>query len=192
MVLTAEAYRRMLVGLLPPGRLRLLVDGVLSATLLGSADELLRLDATAGALLAESVPVGADQLLEEYERDLDLEAEGTDEERLARVVARWIARQRYRPVDFQTALAPLLGQPAEDIVVIETSHALAVSMGDDREIFRFSIYRDPNLAGSYDVAGAQDLVDAIKPSHTQGHVIESVNFLCDDPFSLTDRDLLGV
>ena len=191
MGLMAASYQRMLKALLPPGRLRRVVDSILSAVLLGSADELERLDGRAGVLLAESVPSAADELLEEYEADLDLDPVGTDSERVARVVGRYVARQRYRPVDFQTALALILGQAAAAVVVMETSHAQAVAMGDAREIFRFFIYRDPTAPGTYDVAGAQALVDAIKPSHTLGHVIESINFLCDDPHSLTDRDLLG-
>jgi hypothetical protein len=75
--------------------------------------------------------------------------------------------------------------------VLERSHAQGGGDGRRREIFRFFIYRDPALPGTYYLESAQALVDAIKPSHTQGHVIESVNFLCDDPHSLCDRDLLG-
>jgi hypothetical protein len=188
----AEQYQRMLAALLPPSRLwRLVGDSVIRKLLLGSADELERLHGRYLDLLDESIPSDVDELLEEYERELELEAEGTDAERRARVVARYIARQRYRPVDFQLALAPLLGMAAADVVVLETSHAVAVAMGDHREIFRFFIFRDPTEPGTYDVDGAQALIDDIKPSHTQGHVIESIDFLCDDPYSLCDRDLLG-
>lgn len=186
------AYQRMQAALLPPGKLwRLVGDSLLSALFLGAADELERFDARVGDLLAEADPRNATELLAEYERELDLDEASTTAERRARILARLIARQRYRPVDFQTALAPLLGQDADDIVVIETSNAVAESMGDVREIFRFFIYRDPTLPNDYFVDSAQDLVDAIKPSHTIGHVIESIDFLCDDEFSLCDRDLLG-
>lgn len=192
MALDAAAYQRMLMRLLPPGRLwRMIGDGLLPLLMLGCADELERLDARAAALLNESVAALADELLPEYERDLGLDPVGSAADRKARVVARLLARQRYRPIDFKTALAPLLGQDAADVVVIETSHAEAVTMDDEREIFRFFIYRDPTAPGTYDIDGAQDLVDTIKPSHTAGHVIESVDFLCDDPYSLCDRDLLG-
>lgn len=110
----------------------------------------------------------------------------------ARIVGRLVARQRYRPVDIQAALAALLGQAADDVVVLERSHAYASGvLGDDREIFRFFIYRDPAAPGDYYLESAQDLVNAMKPSHTAGHVIESTNFLCDDPYSLCDRDVLG-
>lgn len=180
-----------MIALLPRGRLWEQIGPTLHALALGCADELARLDARAIALIEESHPDAATELLPEFEAELDLERASTTEERRARVVARTVARQRYRPVDFQVALAPLLGQDAEDVVVLERSHADAVAMGDDREIFRFFIYRDPTLPGDYFVAAAQDLVDTIKASHTAGHVIESVSFLCDDPYSLCDRDVLA-
>jgi hypothetical protein len=191
MAVMATAYQRMQMALLPQGKLWRFVGSLLSELFLGAADELERFDARAGDLLRESDPSQAVELLPEYEADLELEAASTTAERQARVVSRLIARQRYRPTDFQTSLAPLLGQLAADVVVIETTHAAAVSMGDVREIFRFFVYRDPTDPGAYFVDSAQELVDQIKPSHTAGHVIESIDFLCDDEFSLCDRDLLG-
>lgn len=190
--LPAAAYARMLTALLPPGRLwRLIGDSVLGKVLLAIADELARVDNRAHDLLRESDPTTAIELLPEYEAELGLVAAATIAERQANVVARNVTRQRVRPVDFRLALAPLLGQAAEDVVIIERTHAFAASIGDDREIFRFFVYRDPGLPGDYFVASAQALVDAMAPLHTQGHVIESVSFACDDPFSLCDRDLLG-
>lgn len=191
MALAAVSYRRMLEGLLPPGRLWRFVDGLLTPLLLGCADELARLDARAGFLLEEAHAPSTDELLPEYESELGLAPVGTDAARVARVVARMVARQRFRPVDFQIALAPILGLDVDDVVVVETSRATAVAMGVEREIFRFFIFRDPTEPGTYDLAGAQELVDQIKPSHTLGHVVESIDFLCDDPHSLCDRDLLG-
>lgn len=187
-----NVYARMMLSLLPPGKLwRTLESSVLFEVLAGCAEELSRVDARAGDLFNESDPLTTLELLPEYERELALESDGSDEERRGRVVARLLARQRLRPVDFQEALAPLLGQVAEDVVVLERTHAMAASMGDDREIYRFFIYRDPTLPGSYFLDSAQSLVDKIAASHTIGHVIESVDFLCDDEFSLCDRDLLG-
>lgn len=186
------AYARMMAALLPPGRVwRLIGGGLLPRLFLACADELDRLDQRTADLLAESVPLTASELIPEYERELDIAAMGTLEERQARIVARLVARQRFRPVDFQTALAPLLGQSAEDVVIIERTHAQAVAMGDDREIFRFFVYRDPSTPGTYYLDSAQALVDKIKPSHTIGHVIESVHFTCGDPHSICGRDILG-
>jgi uncharacterized protein YmfQ (DUF2313 family) len=190
---TVAAYARMLKALLPPSKIwKLDADGVLSAVALGSADELERVDGRVRDLLEEADPRTTLELLPDFERVLGLVSEGSLDERRARVVAQLLRRQRFRPVDFQEALAPLLGQDAADVVVIETSRAQAIAVGDDREIYRFFIYRDPGLPGSYDIASAQDIVDRMKPSHTLGHVIESTSFLCEAPSSLCDRDRLGV
>jgi hypothetical protein len=119
------------------------------------------------------------------------DASGTVAHRQARVVAHHIARQRLRPVDFQQVLAPLLGLDVEDVQVLERTAAMAASMGDVREIYRFFVYRDPTLPGGYFLTDAQALVDSIGPSHAIGYVIESIDFLCDDSYSLCDSDLLG-
>ena len=182
----------MLTALLPPGRLwRLLGGDRLPALLLACADELARLDARARALLDEADPSTATEMLADHERELGLPQASTIEERRASVVARTISQQGYRPEDLQSSLSPLLGLAAADVAVIERTNAAAAAMGDVREVFRFFVFRNPALPGTYYLAGAQDLLDAIKPSHTQGHLIESISFLCDDPYSLCDRDLLG-
>lgn len=192
MGLTASAYQRMQMALLPQGKVwRLIGASFLAKLFLGCADEIGRLDARAGNLVDESDPRTATELLPEYERALGLDVASSTAERRARIQARLVARQRYRPVDFREALAPLLGQAPADVVVLERTHAFAASSGDVREIYRFFVYRNPAVAGVYYLASAQKLVDEIKPSHTVGHVIESVNFLCNDPYSLCDRDLLG-
>jgi hypothetical protein len=188
----AQAYARMLTALLPPGKLWRFVGSVLQDLFLGCADELARVHARVGNLLDEADPTTAIELVPEYEAELGLDVAPTLGERRARIVARLVARQRFRPVDFQNALAPLLGQAPEDVVVIERNRAYAIAVGDDREIYRFFIYRDPTLPGAYFLSSAQEIVDQIQPSHTVGRVIESISFKCDDPFSLCDRDLLGV
>jgi len=188
----ALRYSRMLMSLLPPGKVWRYVGSTLSDLFLGCADELERVEGRVDDLIEESDPRTATELLPEFERELGLVAAATITERRANIVARLIARQRFRPVDFRTALAGLLGQLPTDVVVIERSRAYAISVGDDREIYRFFVYRNPALPGTYFLASAQALVDKIKPSHTVGTVIESINFLADDPFSLTDRDLLGI
>lgn len=189
----AGAYARMMTALLPPGRLwRLVGDSVLGRLFLACADELARVDGRSTDLLRESDPATVLELLPESERELALETGALSiDERRARVVARTVARQRFRPADFQAALAPLLAQAPEDVVVIERTRAFCVLIGDDREIFRFFIYRDPTLPGAYFLASAQQLVDQIRPTHTAGQVIESIDARYDDPHSLYDRDLRG-
>lgn len=187
----AIRYARMMLDLLPPGKLWSLIESTLTTLFLGCADELARLESRAYDLLRESNPATVLELLPEKEAELGLVAAPSTAERQANVVAREVARQRFRPVDFQTALAPLLAQDADDVVVIERSLALVATLGDQREIFQFFIYRDPTLPGTYFLASAQALVDQIKPSHTVGTVIESTSFLYADPHSLYGRDLMG-
>jgi len=186
-----DKHASMMAALLPPGKVWRLVGSLLSLLFAGCADELGRLAGRVTDLINEADPSTAIELLPDYESELALAATGTTAEQQANVVARLIARQRYRPVDFQTALAPLLAQDPSDVDVLERTHAIADAMGNDREIFLFFIYRDPTLPGTYFLSSAQALVNAIKPSHTKGFVIESINFLCDDPFSQCDRDVLG-
>jgi hypothetical protein len=190
---TTDAYGRTLAALLPPGKVwRLVAESALSQVLAACGNELARVEVRVGNLLSEVDPSTVSELLPEYERELGLASDGTTAERVARVVARLVAQQRYRPVDIQAALAPLFGLSSGSVVVIERTVAQAAAMGDAREIFRFFVYRNPALGGAYYLASAQALLDKIKPSHTVGHAIESINFLCDDPYSLTDRDILGV
>jgi uncharacterized protein YmfQ (DUF2313 family) len=190
---TAAAYARMLKLLLPPGKAwRLDDDGVIARVLLANGDELARVSGRVADLFEEADPQTTSELLPEFERELDLTASGTDAERRARVVALLVNTGGVRPADFKRVLAGLLGQAEASVVVIERSRADAIAMADDREIYRFLIYRDPAAPGTYDLDFAQTMVDLMAHSHTKGHVIESIDFLCDDPFSLCDRDLLGV
>lgn len=188
---SAFAYASAAINLLPPGKLRDDQDGVIYRVFLANGDELARVSGRVADMLREADPRTTDELLPEWEEMLGLTAEGTKDERRARVVARVVRRQRFRPVDFQDVLAPILGLDPSDVEIIERSRSDAVAMNDDREIYRFFAYRDPGLAGSYSVDDAQAELDRMKPSHTRGHVIESDNFLTDDEFSLTDRDILG-
>lgn len=189
---SAEAYARMLKALLPPGGLwRLDPESNLSKLMLACGDELTRVSGRAADLVEEADPRTTSELLPDFERMLALTATGTENERRALVVSLLIRRQRVRPADFQQALAGVFGQDAGDVVIIEHSRAFAIVVNDDREIFRFFAYRNPALPGSYDIDAGQTVINGMTPSHTSGHAIESIAFLCDDPFSLCDRDILG-
>lgn len=205
---TADDYAGMLRALLPPGRVWRSIGSVLGKLLLGSADELARIDGRTGDLLNESNPSTATELLPEYERELEIVAAATTSERRANIVARLVRRQRFRPVDFQQALASLLALDASDVVVVERTRVYCIYVQDDREIYAFFIYRNPALSGTPFLASAQAMVDEMQPSHTLGTVVESISaryqdqhalygrdimggFLCDDPESLTDHDPLG-
>lgn len=62
---------------------------------------------------------------------------------------------------------------------------------DPERIFWAFVHRDPSEGGSYDLTGAQRICDRVKHGHTLIIVGESDCFLCDDSYSLTDRDILG-
>lgn len=59
-------------------------------------------------------------------------------------------------------------------------------------IYQTFVHRRPSDAGSYDLVNAQRLADRLAQGHAPIIVGESVSFETDDPYSLTDRDLLGV
>src|SRR5678815_253974 len=83
-----DRYARMMLSLLPPGRLwRVAAGSMLYKFFLGIADELDRIDGRGVTLLAESDPRTTVELLPEYERQFDLVATSSEEERRARVVA---------------------------------------------------------------------------------------------------------
>lgn len=176
---------------MPQGRL---LDWAASLTLellRGCAAEFARVLMRVDDLVRESDPRNATELLPEHEDVFRLPATGTLEERRARVVARRVRRQRFRPVDIKAALAPLLGQAPADVVIIERTLAFCAAVRNEREIYRFLVYRDPNAPGAYFLDSAQALLDKMSPSHTQGHVIESIAFRVGDPHSLVGRDILG-
>lgn len=59
-------------------------------------------------------------------------------------------------------------------------------------VYLWFVYRNPALSPtSYDLKGAQGVLDQMKPGHTVGIAVESKSFLCDDPYSRCDRDPLG-
>ncbi len=188
---SAAAYARMCKLLLPAGKWRLDQDSNLSKLFLAVGDELTRVSGRASDLIEEADPRTTSELLPEFERMLNLSDDGTDEARRARIVGRLVQRQGFRPADFQQALALILGQAEEDVIVIERGRVFAVEVGDDQEIFRFFIYRDPSDPGSYSIDDAQDVINLMQPAHAQGHAIEEIAFKCDEPTSLCDRDLLG-
>lgn len=185
------AYARMMALMFPPGRIRTDATSNIYRVFRGASDELVRVGGRILDLFRERDPAQTVELLPEFEEMLDLVAEGTETERRNRVIAALLRRPRFRPEDFRVALAPLLGMAADDIPVIETSRALTVLVGDDREIYRWFIYRDPTLPNAYDLDSAQTLADSMSPTHTKVYLIESIAAECDDPYSLCDRDLLG-
>ncbi len=179
--------------LLPPGKLWKLIDSVLEKIFLGAADELVRVDGRSSDLVDEWDPRITSELLPEFEQQfvVVVPAGATEDERRAVILSELRRRQRFRPVDFAVALASVLDLATVDVDVRENSRAFAISVSDDRIIYQFFVYRDPGLPGTPDIGAAQALLDRMAPSHTNGDVIESIDFRCDEATSLCDRDILG-
>jgi uncharacterized protein YmfQ (DUF2313 family) len=115
MAVGAEAYARQLKQLLPPGKLWLLEeDSVLSAFMLGLAEEFARVDARGQALLEEADPRTSTELLAEWERvlglpdDAVLSIPSTEEGRRLAVVTKLLATGGQSKAYFQ-ALAAVAG-----------------------------------------------------------------------------------
>lgn len=77
-----------------------------------------------------------------------------------------------------------------NVEIIETPLLLVPATSPTNKFF-FFVHRDPNDVGNYNVKTAQTVLDRVKSAHTLGIVGESDCFRCDDPYSLTDRDVLG-
>lgn len=191
--MSAEAYARAGMALLPPGPWKR--SGVLYQLMLAIGDGLQRIKDRAAVQRSEADPRTASEMLPEWEAMLGVTPDpgDTDAQRQARVTSAFTAlTQGVRPADFQQILAPLLDLAPADVDVRENSRAFAIAVNDDRIIFQFHVYRDPALAGTPNIAGAQALLDTVAHSYTQGHVCESIDLRCDEATSLCDRDLLGV
>lgn len=63
---------------------------------------------------------------------------------------------------------------------------------DSGQIYNFFCHRDPALGGTPDLVEAQRLFHRTALAEMRAFVVETLNFKTDDPYSLTDRDPLGV
>lgn len=192
--LTDLEFARMLVRLWPSGKYRRDPESNIFKAMRAAGDELARLQQRQIDLLTESDPRTTSELLPEWEEQHGLiDSSGTEDERRARLETRILSLFGFstRPADWRAVLAPVLDLNPAQIVIIEVNAVDAAAVGRPRDHYLFFIYRNPALPGTPDIEFAQAEVDRIKHSHTRGTVIESIDFLTDDPFSLTDRDLLG-
>lgn len=89
------------------------------------------------------------------------------------------------------SLSLTMDTPENNVLIVEMTEEVADLTGIPEEIYRFFVHRNPSDPGDYQLAAAQRLLDSISQGHTLGVVGESIQFLTDDPFSLTNRDLLG-
>jgi hypothetical protein len=77
-------------------------------------------------------------------------------------------------------MAGVLGIDAADVHVEEVSHILITG---EREVYRFFIYRDPRLGGTFAISDADALLYDYAQSHTVGTVTERMALRAGDPRS---------
>lgn len=188
--MTVAGYLRQLQELLPRGKLFASLGVKFVALLEALAEEFQLDDDFIRGAFAETNPLTATYTLEEWEEKYGLPNDGTIDERRTRIAARRASRRRTRPEDYRQRFAALLGLAPADVQVIEISSALAVYTGHPREVYRFAIFRDPELPGSYVLADAEALIEDYVQSHLLGKIVESTCARCDNAYSLCDRDLL--
>lgn len=150
------------------------------------------LDTAADAMalaIAQGFAGEATVLLSELEQRYGLSDGGglIASDRQARLVAKVRAARAGTPQGILRALATL--DPTAGILENVWSD---VSGTDPPAVYRFGVlvavatYADPAL-----LARIREIIEQMKPAHTQGVVGTASKFKTDDPNSLTDRDLLG-
>ncbi len=157
------------------------------------------LDTRAGDLRDEMYPDTAVELLEDWERVLGLHPKSGDTiaQRQAKAAEAWSRDPLMTPVYVRDQLEQLTG--IEPTIV---EHTPFFCDDPDSLVDVDSIEMQWTWFASWDRAAAvaagmdddlreeQELVDRLGPRHGLG-IACCDDFLCDDPYSLTDRDLLG-
>lgn len=190
--MNAADYLSQLVELLPRGSLFASLGAKFQGLLNMAAEELAAVEARAAAALRETDPRTAVETLDEWEDKHGLtRSAAATVARQARLASRVARRGRTRPVDYQQKFASVLGLTPAQIQVVEVKHTSEAFEADERNSYRFFLYRDPTLPGSYDTEAAQELLDSYVQSQTKGIVCETLVFRAGDPYSLVGRDPLG-
>ncbi len=161
--------------------------GVAAADLLALGDALD--DATADAVEAvrdEAFPDTATEMLDEWEAALGIPSSSHQPAATRRAAC--LAATR----------AGFAGSPQAILAAVRTivpgaslQETPAAGLPDPREVFRYCV----GLGSSYDDAETRTKVSAVcarmQPAYAQHRLVATTTFKCDDPLSLTDRDVLG-
>lgn len=78
-----------------------------------------------------------------------------------------------------------------NVEIVETKKAARDAESAPEHVFTGFVMREPTDGGTYNIKEAQQLADRRKHAHKLLLVGESDYFLCDDGYSLCDRDILG-
>ena len=188
MAISAAHFFRQLGQLFPPGPLWESMGPVFQAVRQVFASELSRVETQYDEWQREIDPRTAVDTLTQWENTLGLGHDGATAERQAKAAAREVAVVATREQDYRAQLTPLLGP---NMTFLFRTPAEAAAMGDQKEIYRFSILPDP--AGPGYIEAAQAEATAMSRAATKPVIVLSLDsFICDNPYHLVDRDILGV
>lgn len=150
-------------------------------------------------LLAEINPATAETLLVRFEQVFAIRRVGarTAEERQARLTIAMRRIHSFHP----DAIAAYMTELISATCTVEEPGAFltndpnsltntATDVVNGQHCFFVNVDADAARAGGFDRTEAQEHLDAIKPAHTLGQ-LRTTGFLTNDPWSLTNRDLLG-
>lgn len=176
------------------------VGTVAGAELAVMGDQLDRIWLQRDALLDEVWPSEADSLLTRWEEEFQIFwiSGKTAPERIAAVLARFRLLPNFRPATIEEILTGLCGYTVDCFEPFAFRCNDADSVCDDPDDvldgeFLFYLLVDEADARDGNVTRAEIdyLTSVMKPAHTQG-MVRCDDFLCEDPWSVTDLDLLGV
>lgn len=151
------------------------------------------------ALLDELLPDRAEALLSSWERVYAIYRGSTRTTQQRRDAI--VARRRYLPDFVPTTIEGILEQlTGVDVTLVEPGHFRCDDAGslcdtaddvlDGIFVFFADLDHAAAVAAGVDRAELDEVIGQVEPAHTLG--ISRFNlFSCDDPYSLTDRDLLG-
>lgn len=199
--MSAPSLLMFLVRVAPRGAVRYDPDSVALADLTVLADGLDAVVATADAMVLELVPDSAEAELDRWEAEYDLNRAVVD---TARRQARLRAARQFLPNATPTTLVAILDEATGELgwsidepgpFRCDDPNSLTDTPTDVIDgVFVFWATAPADTARATVVIReeVQDLVDRASQAHVQGKVRFTGEFCCDDAWSLTDLDLLGV
>lgn len=184
----ADAARRLLVALGPAYPAPDGSHNAVEAKAMG--DALADVIATLDTALDQAFPATATVMLGELEtlHGLTVRPDLAIVDRQIRLLAEIRANRGGTPQSILQAVRVI--DPT--VALFEVTTAMATAAGVPTAVFNFGVlvtaatFANPGL-----LAAIQSIVAKLSPTHTHGSVGTRAGFLCDDPGSLCDRDLLG-
>lgn len=185
----APQYYRQLMDSRPPGAYSDDEDS-LQAIILGGASEGLGVSLEqVNALQLEVFPQTAEECLEDWEQlyNIAVPVDASLADRRATLLGLVRGGKPVSIPGFSEQMDPVLGEGCWTLY----ENLIADVSPEDEQVFFAFVWRDPAQPGTYDIAAAQRLATRAKEAHLLVLVGESNCFLTNDPFSRTNRDILG-